>query len=326
VRVAAVTFLAALLAACAGPTRAPAVRGLPRDDRLAPLSAVWIGHATVLVRLGNELVITDPNLNGTLLVVPRETEPSVRPEELPRSITAAVISHPHYDHLDPWTLKRLPWTMDVLYPAQGEPYEREIPQETRRALAPWESFRSGDVTITAVPVRHRGGRYAFDVLWNDAFSGYVLQGAGRTVFFAGDTGYDPELFKEIGRRFPKIDLALIPIAPSRGKASDKWGHVDPARALDVFADVGADYMIPIHYEHYFSGRGSQAHGAPRRKLEAEVARRGLQARVFALRTGERWLLPDGAQPWVNAEVARPDRLYARSSPASERYDEASSAE
>jgi hypothetical protein len=45
-----------------------------------------------------------------------------------------------------------------------------------------------------------------------------------------------------------------------------------------------------------------------------VERLGLQGRVFALRTGERWMLPDGAigEPWVTHEKApEPSRAAAR---------------
>ena len=125
----------------------------------------------------------------------------------------------------------------------------------------------------------------------------MIEGAGKRVFFAGDTGYDPEMFKEIGRRFPGIDVAFIPIAPSRGedgKKKDRWGHVGPQHALDIFVDVGARYMVPIHFEAYFSS--GERIDEPRQKLAAEVARRGLQARVFALHTGERFVYPPEGEP------------------------------
>jgi hypothetical protein len=36
-------------------------------------------------------------------------------------------------------------------------------------------------------------------------------------------------------------------------------------------------------------------------LAAEVEKRGLQGRVFALYTGERWVEPDKGEPWVTRE-------------------------
>ena len=129
------------------------------------------------------------------------------------------------------------------------------------------------------------------------------------MFFAGDTGYDPRAFKEIGRRFPGIDLALVPIAPARG---GNRNHASPQEALQIFADVGARYMIPIHFEAYHST--AVPLDEPRKLLGAEVDRLGLEGRVFALRTGERWMLPndEGGAPWVTHEKApEPAKAAAR---------------
>jgi N-acyl-phosphatidylethanolamine-hydrolysing phospholipase D len=285
-------LLLPLVCGCLVAHEEPAVRGLPRDDRAAPISAVWVGHATVLLRIGNRTVLTDPNLGGAILVLPRETPASLRPSELPR-IDVAVISHMHMDHFDAPTVRKLGPDTAVLFPDGGQAYADEIVQPRKRPLKTWESVEVRGLTITAVPARHQGGRYGLDALWNHASTGYLIEGAGRRVYFAGDTGYDPQMFREIGARFPGIDLAFIPIAPARaGRTSDKWGHASPEEALDIFRDVGAAAMVPIHFEAYYSG--GVDHGAPRRRLLAEVARRGLGGRVFALHTGERIALGDGA--------------------------------
>jgi N-acyl-phosphatidylethanolamine-hydrolysing phospholipase D len=271
---------------------------MPIDDPEASLSALWVGHATVLLRFGRHFVLTDPNLGGAIMVVPRVTPASLTPRELP-PIDVALVSHLHVDHFDTWTLRRMSHRAEVLYPRGGESYVASISQPTR-SLAPWESFERAGLRITAVPVRHSGGRYVVDALWNRASSGYVIQGEGRTVFFAGDTGYDPGAFKEIGRRFPGIDLALIPIAPARG---GNRNHADPKEALQIFAEVGARYMIPIHFEAYHSTAVPLEE--PRKVLAKEAERLGLEGKVFALRTGERWMLPDAddATPWVTHEKA-----------------------
>src|SRR2546426_6497337 len=76
--------------------REPAVRGMPRDEPQAALSAVWVGHATVLLRFGRRYLLTDPNLGGPLVVVPRITPASLTPREVP-PLDAVVISHMHLD-------------------------------------------------------------------------------------------------------------------------------------------------------------------------------------------------------------------------------------
>jgi hypothetical protein len=64
-------------------------------------------------------------------------------------------------------------------------------------------------------------------------------------------------------------------------------------------------MVPIHFEAYYA-RGSD-HGGPRRELAAEVRRRGLEGRVFALHTGERIVVPEG-EPFVVRETAARERV------------------
>jgi hypothetical protein len=45
---------------------------------------------------------------------------------------------------------------------------------------------------------------------------------------------------------------------------------------------------------------------PRKVLEEAAGKDGLTDRVFALRTGERWILPDdeGTRPWVTHETLK----------------------
>lgn len=282
----------ALLAAtgCAG-YHAPARFGLPPDDPAADLSAVWVGHATVLLRIGPQQIMTDPNLEGALFILPRETPASLTPDQVP-DIDAVLISHLHFDHFSRWTLKRLPVDVPAVFPAGAGPYTTNLGRD-KAILGAWERVRVGGLMITAVPVAHFGGRYGLDAFWNRSYTGYVVEGYGRTVFFGGDTGYDPELFREVRRRFPKIDLALVPIGPYFGDSGSPV-HVDPKEALQVFADVGARHMLPIHFEAYYGAFGR--HSEPRAKLAQLVTEGGLQSRVTLWRTGERVSFSRSSRP------------------------------
>ncbi len=67
--------------------------------------------------------------------------------------------------------------------------------------------------ITAVPAQHFSGRTPFDrdkTLW----CGFMLQTEPLSIYFAGDTGKGPHI-EEIARRFPDIDLAILPIGAYR---------------------------------------------------------------------------------------------------------------
>jgi N-acyl-phosphatidylethanolamine-hydrolysing phospholipase D len=290
---------ACLLAACAATHHEPAVRALPRDDPSASLSVVWVGHATVLIRIGHRFVLTDPNLSGAMVVVPRVTPPSLRVDQLP-PLQLVLLSHMHIDHFDRPTLDKLPRNTEIVFPPGAGSYLHLVRQERKEAVDFWKPIHRGGLTITAVPVRHAGGRFAVDALWNHSAAGYVIEGGGRRVFFAGDTGYDEKLFAEIGARYPGIDLALLPIAPARGGNPN---HASPDEAVRIFRLLGARYMIPIHFEAYHST--AVPIDEPRNKLAEAVEHNGLQGRVFALYTGERWVdSDDGSAPWVTRETVR----------------------
>ena len=178
------------------------------------LSVLWVGHATCLIQIGDKVFITDPIFTKTAgMISKRRIEPGILPSSIDK-LDYILISHIHFDHLNYGSLSMLPKSAVMLLPEGGAEYTPEFGFSDYREMNPWEIFEADGVRITAVPVRHFNGRYGFDGAWSNynTFTGYVIEYKGKTVFFAGDTGYDPEKFKEIGRKFA-IDLALIPIAP-----------------------------------------------------------------------------------------------------------------
>jgi L-ascorbate metabolism protein UlaG (beta-lactamase superfamily) len=74
--------------------------------------------------------------------------------------------------------------------------------------------------------------------------GFVLHAAGRTAWFAGDTGLFPGL-DEVG----PVDVALVPVGG--------WGptlgphHLDPTQAASAVQRVGAAHAVPVHYGTYW---------------------------------------------------------------------------
>lgn len=74
----------------------------------------------------------------------------------------------------------------------------------------------------------------------------MIECGETSVYFAGDTGYC-QAFTDIGKQFPEITLALIPI----GAYLPRWfmgpQHINPEEAVQVFRDLGCKNALGIHW-------------------------------------------------------------------------------
>ena len=269
------------------------------DEPVVPdarLAVVWIGHATALVQIEDKVIVTDPVFTRTIAELGgRIVAPGLEAERLP-PIDAVLISHMHLDHLSYGSLERIEAKTRALFvPAGGLVYIPDLDFPAHE-LATWQSWERDGLRVTAVPVQHSGSRYGADAAWmTRSFTGYIIEYRGVTVYFPGDTGYARPLFVETARRFPRIDLALLPISPIEPRALMRYAHMDPDEALAAFADLGARWMVPIHHGTFVNSFDRP--GDALRALRAGMKRRGLDERtVLVLGQGEqRVLLRRGAR-------------------------------
>jgi L-ascorbate metabolism protein UlaG (beta-lactamase superfamily) len=255
----------------------------------ARLSVLWIGHATALVQMDDVFVLTDPVFTRTVgELSPRLVEPGLDPEDLP-PLAAVVVSHMHFDHLSYESLDMIESkTPIVLLPPGAKSALPRYAFESRE-LDRWESY-DGAVRVTAVPVRHVGGRWGIDQAWNArAFTGYVIEHHGLSVYFAGDTAFDASDFAATRARFPALDLALLPICPTAPRDFMRRTHMDTIEALDAFSLLGARRMVPLHYDTFINS--DDAPGDCPRLLRQHMAERTLRDdRVSILSIGEQRVL------------------------------------
>lgn len=266
------------------------------------LSALWIGHATVLLQMDDKVIITDPFLTETIGEFGRRVvEPGIDAENIP-PCDVILISHSHFDHLSLGSLTMLEekkfmkknYRSALVFPDGLENY---LPEYDMRLIKMkndngYESKIIGEtktingVKITSIVARHWGGRYGFDgYLWGDnAFTGYIIEYNGMTVYFAGDTGYDSAAFKKLGEMY-NIDLALIPIGPCAD--CDQCGtgnHVFPVDAVYLYKDVHPKWMVPIHYGtlHFAQADPMQ----PLYSLNKIIEQEKLEDQINVLKIGE----------------------------------------
>lgn len=230
--------------------QAPAPGGPLDLDRWArsTLGVYWLGHASVLVRVGGVTVLTDPHfqetsgprIGGRPVGRRRSTALPMTIDELP-PIDVIALSHAHMDHWEKRSLHRLarPETAVViprrtrgLLPGRGRAFG-EI------AEVHWgQSVTVHGLEFGAVRPRHWGARWAFD--WWRGFNAYTIAGASRRILFAGDTG-ETDAFDGIG----PIDLAILGI----GNSYEPWArhHMNPEQAAAMAERMGASLVAPVHH-------------------------------------------------------------------------------
>jgi len=244
-------------------------------------TVTWIGHATVLVQMEHLTFLTDPIWSDkpfpVSFVGPRRfVPPGLALEALP-PIDFVLISHNHYDHLDLPTLRHLAAKGTRFFVPLGDAaLLRSCGIGPVDELDWWDCREIRSVEVHCVPSQHWSGRRLTDdsvSLW----SGWVVRGATRRFYFAGDSGYFPG-FREIGERLGPFGLAALPIGAYDPPAMMRAVHLDPEEALQAGLDVGADRMLGIHYGT-FDLTDEPLDEAPRR-FHAEAARRGLAADRF----------------------------------------------
>jgi L-ascorbate metabolism protein UlaG (beta-lactamase superfamily) len=252
----------------------------------ARLSVLWIGHATALVQMDDVFVLTDPVFTRNVgQLSPRLVEPGLDAADLP-PLAAVVISHMHFDHLSYDSLAMIEDKTPIVLLPPG--VKASVPRYAfeSRELDRWESYEAEGVRVTAVPVRHVGGRWGIDQAWNlRAFTGYVFQYHGLSVYFGGDTAFDREHFEATRSRFPDLSLALLPICPTAPRDFMRRTHMDSLEALDAFSVLGARHMVPVHYDTFINS--DDLPGDCPRRLREHMRERGLgDDQVAILAIGE----------------------------------------
>ncbi|MFH1034212.1 MAG: MBL fold metallo-hydrolase [Pseudomonadota bacterium] len=207
-------------------------------------AVTWIGHATFAVQLGGPPVITDPFFGDRAGPVRRRTPPAFGPEKVPAG-AVALISHNHYDHLDAPSVAALGGRVIFLCPLGLGELLSEMGARQVHELDWWQSLTIEGTTFTCLPAQHwslRLGQAYNRSLW----CSWLLERHGRRVFFSGDSGYFIG-YREIGRRYPGIDAALISVGAYLPRWFMHYAHMDPAEALAAARDLGAKRLVPGHW-------------------------------------------------------------------------------
>jgi len=143
-----------------------------------------------------------------------------------------LVTHEHFDHLDPATIAALRKD-DTVIVANAPCAPRLGDQGPVVALEEGQTASEKGVDIRAVAGYNNYHPRGFNV-------GFVFKVAGKTVYHAGDTSRVPEM-AELG----SIDIALIPIGGTY--------TMDEEEAAALVRDLKPKVVIPMHYGYATGG-------------------------------------------------------------------------
>ncbi len=213
----------------------------------------FVNHSSFLIQVDGINILTDPVWSERVSPFSwagpkRMRPPGIRFEDLPK-IDLILLTHNHYDHLDLPTLTSIyrKHQSKIVTSLGVKAFLESRNIDNATELDWWETFKFNDsILIESVPAQHFSSRGMFDrdaTLW----CGFVIRRPGGNIYFVGDTGYHPNIFKEIGERCAPIDVAIVPIGAYKPEWFMSPIHVSPAEAVQIHSDIQSRLSIATHF-------------------------------------------------------------------------------
>ncbi len=221
----------------------------------------WLGQAGFALRSpGGTTALIDPFLaphEGRLYDTP------LLPAQA-AGVDVVLCTHEHIDHFDaesaPAIAAASPAAVFVVpFPIVDMATEAGIAADRVIGVQPGEMTEVAGLTIHTVPACHgvtmedaygfghelSGGLYRF--------VGFVVEVDGLRVYHAGDTIH----FEGMEEGLPDVDVALLPIngRDAEREARGIVGNLDHREAAWLASRIGADLLIPMHYDLFARNRG-----------------------------------------------------------------------
>jgi L-ascorbate metabolism protein UlaG (beta-lactamase superfamily) len=257
----------------------------------------YIGHATLLIKVGGRTFLTDPNFDPKLgKLLPRVSAPGIALDKLP-PVDAVFITHAHADHLSFDSLRGLVKGTPMYAPHAIAKWLTRKGFANVASLSPGDLLQLDGVSVRAAAATHKGHRYGVD-RWRGTANMYLFVTKDVSCFFAGDTALMADTTHMIdyhlsphGRR---LDVALLPIGLAPWwKPGFRKGHLTTSDALTLFERLGAKYLIPYHWGT-FDHVTSKAHDAIDR-LRVQLREHSRNADVRILEPGMTFQLPSSGR-------------------------------
>ncbi|KAI9467951.1 MAG: beta-lactamase superfamily domain-containing protein [Benjaminiella poitrasii] len=247
------------------PVLKPDLDGIKNSKK--SVTFTWFGQSTCLMTLDGLTILSDPVFSRCSIndyLGPKRLRPiPCKLEDFIDSVDVVIVSHDHFDHLDEAAVKKLGNSVVWYIPLGLRAWFVKRNVTNVIELDWWQEIyheNRPDIMFACVPAMHwSGSRTPFEKN-NTLWCSYVIKSKNDKIFFCGDTGYSPELFKAIGNLYKPFTLTAIPIGSFMPTHLMQHLHMGPEDAIKVHFDLGSPRLsIGIHWatfmmsdEHYLA--------------------------------------------------------------------------
>jgi L-ascorbate metabolism protein UlaG (beta-lactamase superfamily) len=179
------------------------------------ISVKWLGHASFEIKADDKIIYTDPYAG-----------------EYKDKADVILVSHSHPDHCDTSKVKQI--RKDATSVIAPTDCTSKIGGNVK-TLKPGQKVSIGNITVEAVEAyNYKRFRSLGNPFHPKGFGvGYLLTVGGKTIYFAGDADFIPEM-----KNLKNIYLALL---PSGGTYT-----MDNPEATEAALAIKPQYVIPMH--------------------------------------------------------------------------------
>lgn len=238
----------------------------------------WLGHAGFVIRFANITFYVDPCLS-TPPDRDRLMEAPLRAGDI-RHADMIFTTHAHPGHLDAPTVVDmlnasraaklvLPRSAADQANAAGIPYNRMTTTDSGLRVEYFKDNLYG--RVYAVPSAHP--KLAWTRETGHPYLGYLIRFGRWTMYHAGDCTPYPELAHHL-RPF-NVNVALLPIGGA---------YFTPSDAAQLAADIGAQWIVPMHYGTFSEDRESE--------FVSHLLGHHPEQKFRTFQVGEGWTVPE----------------------------------
>ena len=253
------------------------------DDSRCGVPAIWwLGHSGFVLKYRNTVFYVDPYLSRA----PESSDLADAPLRAEEVTHASLIlcTHAHAHHLDPGTVSGILGASrraKLVIPKSVAEHAHSLGISYQRMVTTDSSLRVEylDDRIYSVPSAHN--QLDWTPLGGYPYLGYLVRFGNCTIYHAGDGIPYPGLADRL--RPYSISVALLPI--SGRKPGDAPGNFEIAEAAQLAEDIGAQWLVPMHYGVFHSGAAEVE-----RFIDHLLGQRPSQ-RFKVFECGEKWDVP-----------------------------------